>query len=193
MHATSTVTLTNYYKKFRSISGALAVATGVGLPLSAWLVGVGSEYLFPPLGDSTVPARLGVMILAVVVTYIAFYVESIRSRTFVKFGLTAGIAFLALCSYLVFYMQFVRKIDAPAAGSAIHVSVGYERTKFAEQTFSSESDWEMLRARGTADEEISRLWTRRSIYVARLCLFSAYCGFILPLVLIFSLGVRYQL
>ena len=138
------------------------------------------------------PARFAVVILAAAATYIAFYGEPPSHRTFIKLFLLGVVAFIGLCCYLVFYLQFVRKVEAPAAASAIHVSIGYERTAFAEQTFASESDWEMLRARGTSEEEIWKLWTKRSIQIARFCLFGSYCLFILPLVLVFSLGVRYQ-
>ena len=103
------------------------------------------------------------------------------------------ISFLALIGYLFPYKHFVRRIDAPANESALFVSVGYERTSFADHTFHSESDWDMLRARGTNEEEVTKLWTARSLDIARFCLIVSYCGFVLPLVLIFSLGVRYQM
>jgi hypothetical protein len=192
LHAPSPVTLVNYYKKFASISGALAVATGVGPLLSAWLPGAAPAYLFPALGDFTMPARLGFVLLAVAITYVSFYGQH-PSNISRKFFLLAMVSLVALFGYLVGLQHFVRKIDIPATSSTLYVSIGYERTSFANQTFGAESDWDMLRARGTSDEDVSRLWTARSLDVARLCLFTTYCVFILPLVLIFSLGVRYQM
>ncbi len=193
MHPLPPVTLLSYYKKFASVSGALAVATGVGPLLSALLPGAVPAYLFPTLGEITMPARFGVVVLAATITYFSFYAAQHPPRVLARFLLLAAVAFLALCCYLVSLQHFVRKIDIPSDGSSVFVSVGYERTNFATQTFHDESDWDMLRARGTSDEDVSRLWTERSLDVARICLFASYCGFILPLVLIFSLGVRYQM
>jgi hypothetical protein len=192
LHAPSPVTLVSYYKKFASISGALAVATGVGPLLSAWLPGAAPAYLFPALGDFTMPARLGFVLLAVAITFVAFYSQQ-PSNIFLKFFLLAMISLVVLCGYLVALQHFVRKIDIPATSSAVYVSIGYQRTDFANRTFSAETDWDMLRARGTSDEDVSRLWTAQSLDIARLCLFGCYCGVVLPLVLIFSLGVRYQM
>ncbi len=193
MHAPSPVALVNYYKKFASISGALAVATGIGPLLSAWLPGAAPAYLFPTLGDFSMPARLGFVLLAVAITYVSFYSSQRPSNILLRFGFLGAIALVALFCYLVALQHFVRKIEIPAISSTIFVSVGYERTSFANQTFSAETDWDMLRERGTTDEDLSRLWTARSLDIARLCLFACYCGVVLPLVLIFSLGVRYQM
>jgi hypothetical protein len=189
LHA-RTVTLKNYYKSFGSISGILAAAIGLG-PLLSFLPGAASAYLFPPLGEATTLGRLGVIFLSVAMTYLAFYFPIARCRM-IMMSLFC-ISTIALCLYLVSYMRFVRKIDIPSAGSTIQVSIGDERTLFATQTFASETDWEMLRDRGTGEEEIWRLWTARSIIRARLYLFGSVCGFILPLVLGFSLGVRNQM
>lgn len=192
MHALPPVTLFDYYKKFKSISGVLAAATGIGPLVSAWLPGAAPTYFFPPLGDITMPARLGVAALAVGITYISFY-GARPGKVFRRFLWIGLLSFLALVCYLLSYSHFVRKIDVPASNSSLFVSVGYERTNFADQTFHSESDWDMLRARGTGDEEVTKLWTARSLDIARFCLISSYCGFVLPLVLIFSLGVRHQM
>ena len=139
------------------------------------------------------PARLGVVVLAAATTYVSFYGSRPTTNIFRRFLWIGLIAFLALVGYLFSYKHIVRGIDVPANDSALFVSVGYERTSFANQTFHSESDWDMLRARGTSEEEVAKLWTARSVDIARFCLIVSYCGFVLPLVLIFSLGVRYQM
>jgi len=193
LHVPPPVTLVRYYKNFASISGALAAATGVGPLVSALLPGAAPAYFFPPLGDVTMPSRLGAVALAVAITYFAFYSTPPPKGVFRRFLPLTVVALIALCCYLFCFSHFVRKIDVPASDSHILVGIGYERTSFAIQTFDSESDWDMLRARGTSDEEVSRLWTARSLDISRLCLFVSYCGFVQPLILIFSLGVRYQM
>jgi hypothetical protein len=139
------------------------------------------------------PARLGVVILGAAMTYVCFYIVNAPAHIMRRFLFIASISLLALICYLFCFRHFVRRIDVPASDSSIFVSVGYERTAFANQTFSSDSDWEMLRARGASEEEVAKLWTPRSLDVARFCLFASYCAFIIPLLSIFSLGVRYQM
>jgi hypothetical protein len=184
------VGLKAYYKNFKSVSGALASATGLGPLFSGWLPATAQGYIFPPLGDATWPARFGIVVFAAAATYIAFYYPDKDSR--ISMAALFSISFVSLCLYLVSYMQFVRRIDISSA-TEIHVSIGYERTQFAKQNFDDESDWDILRARGIDDEAISQLWTRRSLEIARLCLFFSFCGIIVPLVLVFSLGVRTQM
>jgi hypothetical protein len=193
LNAQRAVTLPNYYKSFLSISGALSAAFGIGPLLSEWLPASISAYLFPPLGDMTTAARFGVSLLAMVSTYIVFYVDVTPTHRFRGLLFLVIASFLSLCCYLALYSIFVRRIDVPATKSVIHISIGYERTSFAQQTFGSESDLDMLKARGTDDDQVSKLWTLRSITIARLSLFLAFCAFVLPLVWVFSLGVRYQM
>ena len=171
LHALPPVTLLEYYKGFKSISGTLAVGTGIGPLASAVLPGAASSYLFPPLGDVTMPARFGVACLAVAITYVCFYNARPAKRVFQRFLWMGLISFLALACYLLSYSRFVRKVDAPASGSSFFATVGYERTGFAEQTFHEDSDWDMLRARGTDEEDLAKLWTARSLDVARFCSF----------------------
>jgi hypothetical protein len=187
LQAHKAATIKDYYKNFVSISGALAAVTGLE-PLLSFLPFAAAGYVFPPLGDATGLARTGVLCLSMAMTYLAFYFPIARCRWIMV--CLFGISGVALCCYLISYMQFVRKIEVPSAAATIQVSVGEERTPFAAQTFGAESDWDMLRARGTGEEEVWKLWTARSILHARLSLLGSFSGFILPLVLIFSLGVR---
>jgi hypothetical protein len=87
---------------------------------------------------------------------------------------------------------FVRTIDLPAANDAVSVTVGYERTPFAQQTFGDVSDLELLRKRGPTEEEIQRLWTLRSINIARVSLFASYLLFLCSLIAACSLVVLYE-
>jgi hypothetical protein len=192
LHAPNQITPLRYYKNFASISGALAAATLSGPVVSIWLPEPTQSYIFPPLGEETVPARLGLIALAIAVTFIAFFAAQRPSNIFRRLLAIGLVSLLALFFYLVSFHYFVRRVDVPVNNSAILVSIGYERTEFADRSFDSESDWDILRERGTGDEEILKLWTVRSIIIARLCLATSYCGMVLPLVLIFSLGVRWQ-
>jgi hypothetical protein len=187
----ASLSLQGYYESFKSISGALAAATGVA-PLVSLVIKPAAAILFPPLGDATIPALAGLIAPYVATTYVAFYIPRARLRTTLMI-FSICLACVSFCFCLDYYMNFVCKIDIPSLSSSRTVSVGYEKSSFAAQVFGNASDWDMLRARGTDEEDIWRLWTPRSIVRARLSLFATFCGFLLPLVLIFSLGVRNHL
>jgi hypothetical protein len=145
-------------------------------------------YGFPPLGDVGSLARWGLVCLAFLVTFLIYFWHG------GKWPLVAAafVSFVCLCVYVALYPHFVLRIDVPSQKTAIHVSVGYDRTQFAKANFGSDSDEDMLRGRGTEDEEIKKLWTYQSLAVARLALFVSYCGFILGLVAAFSLGMVFD-
>ena len=93
--------------------------------------------------------------------------------------------------YIALFMRFVVRIDIPNH-DAIYVSVGYDRTAFATANFADNSDEDMLRARGTDDEEIKKLWTYWSIAAVRLGLFLSFCGCVVAWVSAFSLGILFD-
>lgn len=185
-------TLIEYYKNFKEVSGIMASAFTVVPLVSALLPATPSAYSFPPIGDASMPARLGAFILAALVTFVCFF-DQTPAKPARKLTLITVASLLSLFCYALCFNHFVRKIEIPANDSEIFLSIGYERTTFAAQTFGSEDDWDILRARGTREEEVTKLWTARSLDIARLALFASYCGFLLPIVAAFSLGVRYQL
>jgi hypothetical protein len=101
---------------------------------------------------------------------------------------------VCLLAYLAAYQRFVRRIEIPSRGeTSVYVSVGYQRTVFADQTFGSASDWEMLRARGTSEEEIGRLWTAKSLIIARLGLYFSCSLTTLALLFLFSFGLAHDI
>lgn len=187
------LTLREYYGSFKSLSGALAGVATLLPFLSKLLPENISSYVFPPLGSAEAPARIGTVTLALAATYVAFFWRAMLPRNNAKRVVIAVVlAFAFQCLYLLAYLRFVRTIDIPTRGTAVSVSVGYERTQFASGAFGGVSDWELLRQRGTNEEEIWRLWTTRSLLSARGALFVAYSGFILCLVCGFSWGALYQ-
>jgi hypothetical protein len=127
-------------------------------------------------------------------TYLAFFSRggqpSLGRKRIAAAIALAGICF---CVYIGLFLRFVRTVDIPTKGASVQVSVGYERTEFAKTNFSAESDWELLRDRGTDEEEIWRLWTTKSLLISRLSLYITYSFFIFLLVIAFGWGVLYQL
>ena len=191
-NAPSPVTVRGYYKSLRGASTALAA---VVLPLVSKFVG--SEpalYLFPPLGTVDGIGRFALICLGLLMSVGVYFLIYTRHATSpVKLVWIASIlAFLFLTLYLASYQRFVRRIDVPSTGSSIYVSVGYRRTPFAEQTFGTASDWDMLRARGTSEEAIEQLWTETSLMISRLCLFFSCSLSMLALLFIFNFVVTYS-
>ena len=185
----SPITLKQYYRAFWSLSGALAAAPPIiATAVLPFLPDSASVYGFPPMGDVGGFARLGMVCLAFLVTFLVYFWEG------GKWPLVAAflVSFVCLCAYVALYPHFVLRIDVPSQKTAIRVSVGYDRTQFAKTNFGSDSDEGMLRARGFDDEEIKKLWTYQSLTIARLGLFASYCGFILGLVAVFSLGIVFD-
>jgi hypothetical protein len=96
---------------------------------------------------------------------------------------------VCLLAYLALYEAFIHRVEIPSRETSVYVSVGFQRTEFAAQTFGSASDEEMLLARGPSEEEIRRLWTRQSLIIARLGLYSSCALTTLSLLFVFSFAL----
>jgi hypothetical protein len=185
------LTLRKYYL---SIRGLATVVAAVVIPFASKIVGSElSAYLFPPLGDVEGMARLSLVVLCLGLSVGVYFLVSARpaksQTTIVWVALIVTV--VSLLSYFSAYQRFVRRIEIPALRIAVYVSVGYERTPEATQIFGAASDWEMLRRRGFTDEDVSKLqlWTRKSIIIVRLGLFSSYALTILGVLFLFTFGL----
>lgn len=74
-----------------------------------------------------------------------------------------------------------------------YVACFFSASIHPDQTFGSKSDWEMLRARGTSDEEIVGLWTKHSVTMARLGLFLSCSLMISATLFLFSFVVMHDI
>jgi len=190
------IKLKTYYLNFKTVRG-LVTAFAAGLPLIPKVTpGTSTEYLLAPLGDLDNLARFSFAIFCLAVTYLVYFryqgqSPTARKRTFLLCLMVIPLS--SLCLYFVFCDSYVRKVDIPTIGRAAYVSVGYQRSEFANQNFASLTDEEMLRQRGLTEEEVRKLWTHMSLLAVRVILFFSWCGFLLPLILGLSLGVLDQL
>ena len=98
-------------------------------------------------------------------------------------------AITLFCVYFGLHFRLVQKIDIPSTGEHTFVSIGYERSQFALDSFDNVNDSEMLHSRGFTEEEIKNLWTAKSLYISRLALFLSFAGATLSMVALASLGV----
>jgi hypothetical protein len=188
------VTLSGYLLSFKSISGFLVGLFSAVPILAKFLPESYSGYGFPPLGSVEGAARVATVALALAAVFFAFFTAA-TSRSGNRKHIAAAIIFslLCLCSYFALFLRFVRTVDIPSKEISVQVSVGYERTDFAKRNFGTASDEELLRERGISEEEIWKLWTARSVLVARLSLCITYVLAIFSLVTAFGWGVVDQL
>lgn len=189
------ITIKTYYQAFKSLSGVLAgIFSAIPLISKVVLPGAFTAYGFPPLGSAEGPARVGSAIFALATTYFAFFARGIGHESFrrrVRVAIVCGLIFLF--TYIALLTLFVRTIEIPSRGTSVQISVGLERTEFARANFGGESDWEILRDRGTDEEQVWKLWTPQSLLFCRLSLYIAYCLCLLSLVAAFSWGVLSEL
>ena len=188
--------LVSYYQAFKSLSGIVAgVFSTIPILSKLLLPDSFSAYGFPPLGNAEGPARIGAVIFALATTYSVFFTARETDDSGCRRRIHAAIicALIFLILYIGLFTGFVRKIEIPSKETAVQISVGFERTEFAKANFRGESDWEVLRERGTDEEQVWKLWTLRSIVISRLSLYGAYCIVLLSLVAAFSWGVLSEL
>ena len=189
------ISISQYYKGFKSLFGGMATAFGVLPVLSAILPSSWSSFIFPPLDDVFRILAVGLTLLVTLVIYRlsdTLFPQSRRWRWKTHLVLFA-VAVVASLAFLAARTSFVRELDRPALGDTAIVAVGFERTDFARRTFPTDSDFEMLRQRGTTEEEVFNLWTERSILLARVALFLPYLLFLAAAVSLCSLEVLYAL
>lgn len=189
------MTLTDYYKRFQSVFGALAALIG-SIPLFSILVhdSVG-KYIFPPLGGFETVAGIVAFVLAVQVTFVVFYMKDAefiqsRQRRIGRLFRLLGGSLVALLAYLMFYTTSVCTLSV--ADVVVTNSIGFERTQFAKQTFVGLENCEMLKERGPYEGQVRKLWTMRSIVIARSALLVTYLICLLGTVGLTSLAVLYD-
>jgi hypothetical protein len=189
----SRVTLADYYTSARGVATAIAA---VALPFASKVVpSEPSTYFFPPLGDIDGIARIGLVVLCLAVSLLVYFIVSDHVPKSPARVIVVSLVVFVVCllGYLAAYERFVRRIDIPTRDTTVVVSVGYDRTDFANQSFATKSDWDMLRARGTSDEEIENLWTKHSVTVARLGLFLSCAFMIASALFLFTFAVMHNI
>jgi hypothetical protein len=175
----------DYIKRMGTSFGALA-GLGAALPLVSLWPSEWAVFLFPPLGDLTPIAKLSCVVAALVVIccgYAGVGAEGLKKSMLA----IPGVMLLgALCGCVYYSEQYVLKINTP--DSFYLVSIGSDRTEFSNRTFTKdESPWNMVKQRGLSDEDITKIWTRESVWSNRLKLFLTYLGVVVFWALVFSL------
>jgi hypothetical protein len=191
------LTIREYYKHFVGVFGGItAIISGIPLISDVFPARI-AKWLFPPLGPNDGILRIFVVIVAVIVTIIVFFnkdkdfIKSKKRRVRCLVWLLVPLVF-ALVSYAVLNWRFVKSISIPHKDEEILLSVGFDRTTFAQKEFAQVNDWELLKARGPTEEEIWRLWTSTSIITTRGGLLLSYLLFLASAVAVGSFAVLYD-
>jgi hypothetical protein len=187
----SDFSLGDYYKGFKSLQGLLAIVFCIGPPASAYVI---PGVVFPPLGGQTILAQFFTVLFCVAASFLCFLARDISKSRIIKSAVLlflAAIVFFAV--YFGLHFRFVRSIHVSDENRNEVVSVGYERTDFANRTFPGATDSEMINLRGFNEDELTHLWTRESIYVSRIGLYFTFLGAVLSLVAVSSFGVILKL
>ena len=171
------VTVLQYYRGFVGLQGFAAGVPFVPPLLHACLPDSSTiaEYLYPPLGDAQRIAFTGTVGFLFLTTFVVFTCCQLARRVHpsVPAILLVGFA-LGVCALIALYQPYVRRVAVPSINLEVPVSIGYQRTDFANHTYPQWNDWEMLHDRGPWEEQIQMLWTQRSVCVVRVLLWLFY-------------------
>ena len=144
---------------------------------------------FPPLGGIQPFAVLATAAFGITATYVVFLLFRERPKPPLWGVLVLCITgVLFVVGYFTLYLKFVKQLPVPSQSTTEVVSVGYERTDFARK-MGDVSDVELLRQRSADEEEIQKLWTYKSIAVARILLWLSYTLSVVSFVCLFSIAV----
>ncbi len=154
-------------------------------PIGIKLLQPNAGYIIPPLGTINL---LGIGFSVVLMGICSFVPWSMNKSRYAIATLSLSVlaGLIALITYSFYAQSFVREISVPSQNRSILVSVGTERSEFANRVYPGRSDEDMLKDQGIQEEDVARLWTRSSILHARLRLFCSYLATLISLNLCFG-------
>lgn len=171
------ITVRQYYGGFVSLWGIAAGAPFIPPLLHAFFPDTSrlADYLYPPLGDAewiAVAATIGFLLASTFVVFTCCEsVKKIHRRA--ALILWGGIA-LCACALIVLYVLYVRRVPISSVDLEVPVSIGYQKTDFARQTFPQLTDVEILQRTGPTEDQIQKLWTPHSVCIVRVLLWVFY-------------------
>jgi len=192
------LTIAKYFKSFRALYALMSVLlTLLSPPVTSELAPVGiSVVMFPPIGGSefqTVVRAIAIifgLLASAAVFFTKDYFERKPQRRLAVLVVFILVAMALFILYAACNCRFVRVITQGPKAEAI--SVGYERSADA-ATYVGKTDWEMFEYVERTEKNVQKLFTFRSLCIARSLLMSSYflclCALIssVSLVVLFSL------
>jgi hypothetical protein len=175
MQAVSTQSLGTYVGKLKWFEAFI-----IGYPVIAGLIPEKSVYLAPPLGNLSDLISPLAFLLVGISAILPWFIKRRHHAVII-----AILSILCSTATLVFYSNSVNASVIRLEGFNPHaiarVSVGSERTDFANENFRGKSNIEMVKEYGHKEEDIQKLFTEDSIYHQRSKLLYSYIGFFVAL------------
>lgn len=140
--------------------------------------------IFPPLGQFELTAGCGVVAIGFLCTYLVFVCY--RSHPYIS-PLHGVSLLLTVMALLAIYSGLNLRFVKPGTNGTL-VSIGYDRTDFARKNYDDKTDIEMLRDYGSRELEIEKLWTYKSLAIARGLLLLTYTTIIMSFIWFFCIG-----
>lgn len=171
------VTVAQFYRAYKGLYLAVA-AIPLATPIARAFLNsqtAVTDYLYPPLGDVEPLARaltVALLFLATIVVFICCK-PARRIHPLAAASLWLG-ALVGSCVLIPMHIKFVKFVPVQSENTVVPVSIGYEPTQFAMQTYPSPNAWEMLHDQGPWESKIQELWTLHSIIVVRIGLWLTY-------------------
>lgn len=175
------VTIRKYYVSFKNLYG-LFVLLPLVIPVIRFLVpdfSTAAQVLFPPLGSIQKLACAATFALVLLSTYVAlvcFRQQKTPSRRAHLLMITGAV--VSMIALISLYVPFVWCINVPSKKIVVPLSIGYELTDFARQTYPQWSKTEMLEESPTEDQ-VQQLWTVQSICVIRVLLWFSHLSMLI--------------
>lgn len=144
----------------------------VAWPLGAGLFPQKPVYCAPPLGELSGLVSVSFLVVAI----FGFFPWFIRTRTssFILAALATLICAASLFAYAINVSATVVRLEGFNPHGTTLVSIGTQRSEFADSNFKGKSNIEMLKEFGHREEDIQQLWTPSSITSARMKLLFSY-------------------
>ena len=130
----------------------------------------------PPTGAVAAAILPTCLLIGVAITTVLplLYRSPETLKRLVLWGVVASIAFGGV--YIFALQRFGRPIVIPQRGIEDFVTVGSERTPFANQYFANATDTEMLEQRGWSENDLELYWTKASLTRARFFILVGLAG-----------------
>jgi hypothetical protein len=163
-----------------SLSAYLGAAKWIQGVIVLWPLGAGlfpskPVYCAPPLGQLSDLVSLSFLVVAIFGIF-PWYIRT-RTSTIVSGALATLTCIVCLFIYAINVGETVVRLEGFNPHGISHVSIGTQRSEFANTYFMGKSNIEMLKEFGHREEDIQQLWTARSILWARMILLFSYIGF----------------
>ena len=160
--------LVRFLNKFRAVQLAIVAA-----PVALRLLSDKPSFVCPPIGV------LGDYVFSIAITVAASaglltWLISDPDKLSATLKTAATVVVLSIVAYTFFVSQYVIRLERYNPSMSAIVSIGFQKTSYALQTFPDASPLRMLKEHGHREEDILDLWTESSVELVRTGILATY-------------------